>query len=201
MGDTVFVRIVGLDLVKNHISVSMRFTYTKTNEEVTSSCGHRRKNLQEKILIVLNEKGYNPEFFFAGEIVGIRDYGIFVRFDACQLREGVEGELVGLVHISAISVNRVQSIKSKLKVRDEVKVRVMGIDLDRKKISLSMIRSEDEKKSLRRDYNIHKHTFKRGKQVINTDNIHTVNWKEKIDKFQKNQPKFSNMPIIIDRRI
>lgn len=44
----------------------------------------------------------------------------------------------GLVHISEISNERVNKVSDVLKVGDEVKVKLIDVDFDRKRISLSM---------------------------------------------------------------
>ncbi len=63
-----------------------------------------------------------------GVVKNITDYGVFVNLD------GVDG----LVHISELSWGRVKSPKEVVKVNDEVRVRVININEDKRKISLSM---------------------------------------------------------------
>jgi len=63
-----------------------------------------------------------------GVVKNITDYGAFVNID------GVDG----LVHISELSWGRIRSPKDVVKVGDEVKVRVLDINQDKRKISLSM---------------------------------------------------------------
>lgn len=57
------------------------------------------------------------------------DFGAFV-----QLEDGIDG----LVHISEISEERIRAVTDKVKPGDEVEVRVLAVDPENKKISLSM---------------------------------------------------------------
>ena len=64
-----------------------------------------------------------------GEVTGVVDFGAFVRFG-----DGLEG----LVHISELAWQRIESPKDIIKVGDKVKAQVIAIDNDR--ISLSLKR-------------------------------------------------------------
>ncbi len=65
---------------------------------------------------------------YTGKVVKIVDFGAFVNF---------LGARDGLVHISEIKPQRIEKVSDFLKVGDEVKVKVLGID-DRGKVKLSM---------------------------------------------------------------
>ena len=64
-----------------------------------------------------------------GTVRNVIDFGVFVDI-------GVHQD--GLVHISQISDNYIKHPSDVLKVGDVVKVKVLGVDLDKKKISLTM---------------------------------------------------------------
>ena len=66
---------------------------------------------------------------FTAPVVSITDFGAFVR-----ILPGIDG----LVHISEISNTRVNKVSDVLKVGDEVTVKLMDVDFDKKRISLSM---------------------------------------------------------------
>ncbi len=66
---------------------------------------------------------------FTAPVVSITKFGAFVR-----ILPGVDG----LVHISEISNERVEKVSDVLKVGDEVKVKLLDVDFDKKRISLSM---------------------------------------------------------------
>jgi 4-hydroxy-3-methylbut-2-enyl diphosphate reductase len=64
-----------------------------------------------------------------GKVVRITDFGAFV-----ELEPGLDG----LVHISQCSPTRVAKVEDAVKVGDEVKVKVLGVDPEKKRISLSI---------------------------------------------------------------
>ena len=66
---------------------------------------------------------------FTAPVVSITKFGAFVR-----ILPGVDG----LVHISEISNERVEKVSDVLKVGDEVNVKLLDVDFDKKRISLSM---------------------------------------------------------------
>ena len=66
---------------------------------------------------------------FTAPVVSITKFGAFV----CIL-PGIDG----LVHISEISNERVEKVSDVLKVGDEVQVKLLDVDFDKKRISLSM---------------------------------------------------------------
>ena len=51
-----------------------------------------------------------------------------------QIIDGVDG----LIHISQLANRRVENVKDVVAVGDEVEVKIIGIDLDNKRISISM---------------------------------------------------------------
>ena len=64
-----------------------------------------------------------------GKVVRITDFGAFV-----ELEPGLDG----LVHISQCSTTRVAKVEDAVKVGDIVKVKVLGVDPEKKRISLSI---------------------------------------------------------------
>mgnify|MGYP001110860728 CR=1 FL=1 len=72
---------------------------------------------------------------FTAPVVSITKFGAFVR-----IMPGIDG----LVHISEISNERVNKVSDVLKVGDMVKVKLINVDFDRKRISLSMKACLDE---------------------------------------------------------
>lgn len=75
-----------------------------------------------------------------GKVTGIQPYGAFVALDETTQ---------GLVHISEITYGFVKNITDFMKVGDEVQVKVLEVDAEAKKISLS-IRALQERPSLKR---------------------------------------------------
>ena len=64
-----------------------------------------------------------------GKVVRITEFGAFV-----ELEPGLDG----LVHISQCATTRVAKVEDAVKVGDEVKVKVLGVDPEKKRISLSI---------------------------------------------------------------
>ncbi len=72
---------------------------------------------------------------FVGPVVSVTKFGAFV-----NILPGVDG----LVHISEISDSRVKAASDVVKVGDDVKVRLIGLDNERRRVSLSMKTPETE---------------------------------------------------------
>lgn len=76
----------------------------------------------------MNDKFYVGQIV-RGKVIGIQPYGVFV-----QLSEDTQG----LVHISEITNGYVKNIQDYVKVGDEVTVKIIAIDEEEGKISLSI---------------------------------------------------------------
>ncbi|MGZ9143881.1 MAG: S1 RNA-binding domain-containing protein, partial [Candidatus Binatia bacterium] len=76
-----------------------------------------------------------------GQVTSVPDFGVFVRID-----EGVEG----LIHVSQLSTERVDKPASLYKVGDEVEAEVVSIDLNDRKIGLSVraLRRSEERQEM-----------------------------------------------------
>ena len=64
-----------------------------------------------------------------GKVTGIQPYGAFVALD---------DETQGLVHISEITYGYVKDVHEFIKVGDEIMVKILDVDEEQKKISLSI---------------------------------------------------------------
>ena len=73
--------------------------------------------------------GFEVGSVLEGKVSGITKFGAFVR-----ILPGIDG----LVHISEISNERVEKVSDVLKVGDEVNVKLLDVDFEKKRISLSM---------------------------------------------------------------
>ena len=105
-------------------------SYDPENQKVSLGYKKEEDNPWEKLK---NEYPIGSEF--AAPVVSITKFGAFVR-----ILPGIDG----LVHISEISNERVNKVSDVLKVGDMVKVKLINVDFDRKRISLSMKACLDE---------------------------------------------------------
>ncbi|HEY6368820.1 MAG TPA: 30S ribosomal protein S1 [Candidatus Binatia bacterium] len=76
-----------------------------------------------------------------GQVTSVPDFGVFVRLD-----EGVEG----LIHVSQLSTERVDKPSSLFKVGDEVDAEVINVDVNERKIGLSVraLRKTEERQEM-----------------------------------------------------
>lgn len=114
-GDKVEVYVLSVDKEKERISLSLK----KTIPEPWENIGDR----------------IHVGDIIEGKVVRIAPFGAFV-----QVEPGVDG----LVHISQISHNRINKVEDVLNVGDDVKAKVMELDAENKKISLSIKEAADE---------------------------------------------------------
>ncbi|MDB5336994.1 MAG: binding domain protein [Planctomycetaceae bacterium] len=108
-GQQVEVQIVGIDREKNKISLGMR--------QLT-------KNPWSDI-----EARYPVGSEVTGTVTRTSDFGAFV-----QLEEGIEG----LIHISELEYRRVNRVTDVVKEGQEVRAKVLSVDLSKRRIALSL---------------------------------------------------------------
>ena len=109
IGDKVKVKILSMNEEKGKISLGLK----QTTPEPWS---------------VINEK-YEVGQVVSGKVVQIKEYGAFV-----ELEPGLDG----LVHISEVAHKRVTDIAEELTIGQEVNAKILEIDTERKRISLSI---------------------------------------------------------------
>ncbi|GLO67002.1 RNA-binding protein S1 [Oceanobacillus sp. E9] len=102
-----------------------------------------------------------------GKVTGIQPYGAFV---------SVDEETQGLVHISEITHGYVKDINEHLSVGDEVKVKVINVDDERNKVSLSIRATEEAPKA---------NTEKPKKQAASTQSNDSAGFNTLKDKLQE----------------
>ena len=88
-----------------------------------------RRQQKEKLLESLKEGDV-----YEGVISSIADFGAFVDLGGAD----------GLIHLSELSWNRVSHPKEVVKIGDEVKVQILSVDLDRRRIGLSLRRLQPQ---------------------------------------------------------
>ncbi len=109
VGQEVEVEVLDVDLERERVSLSLKATQEDPWKEF--------------------ERMYSAGEIIDGQVTKLVPFGAFVRVAA-----GIEG----LVHISEISDQHVDSPESVLSVGDEVRVKVIEVDVPRRRISLSM---------------------------------------------------------------
>lgn len=114
VGDEIQVMILKVDEERGRISLSLKHA--------------TRDPWFEKV------EQYVPGQILTGTVTKTTGFGAFVKLPT---------EVEGLVHISQISPKRINTVEEALSVGDTVKVKILEIDQDRKKISLS-IKAVDE---------------------------------------------------------
>lgn len=109
IGEKVQVKILSMNTEKGKISLGL-------------------KQNRPEPWTVIDDK-YQVGQVITGKIVQIKDYGAFV-----ELEPGLDG----LVHISEIAYKRVTNIADEISVGQEVTAKILEIDKERKRISLSI---------------------------------------------------------------
>lgn len=115
IGDRVKVKILSMNEEKGKISLGLK----QTTPEPWS---------------VINEK-YAVGQIVSGKVVQIKEYGAFV-----ELEPGLDG----LVHISEVANKRVSDIAEELELGQAVEAKILDIDTERKRISLSLKQALNE---------------------------------------------------------
>ncbi|GMU80257.1 MAG: hypothetical protein AMXMBFR47_01280 [Planctomycetota bacterium] len=108
-GDSIRVSVINVDPEKRKLTLSLK----ALSEDPWKSVGAK----------------YTPDSVVSGLVMRLADFGAFV-----QLEEGVEG----LVHISEMSDRHIRTPSEAAKVGDVVQVRVKSVDLEQRRVSLSM---------------------------------------------------------------
>ena len=115
IGDKIRVKVLSMSAEKGKISLGL-------------------KQNQPEPWSVINDK-YEVGQVVTGKVVQIKEYGAFV-----ELEPGLDG----LVHISEVAHKRVGNIADELAVGQEVSAKILEIDQERRRISLSIKETLDE---------------------------------------------------------
>jgi small subunit ribosomal protein S1 len=109
VGEEVDVEVLDVDLERERVSLSLKATQEDPWKEF--------------------ERMYQAGEIIDGEVTKLVPFGAFVR-----VAQGIEG----LVHISEISEEHVEAPESVISVGEQVRVKVVDVDVPRRRISLSM---------------------------------------------------------------
>ncbi len=112
VGESMKVRVIEVDRSRRRLILSERLALQET-----------RETLKDRLLDELAEGDVRK-----GRVTSLADFGAFINIDGAD----------GLVHLSEISWDRIQHPNEVLKVGEEVQVKVISVDRDRKRIGLSI---------------------------------------------------------------
>lgn len=118
VGQPISVRIIEVDRERRRLILSERAASTES-----------RSSLKDRVIGELEEgKSYT------GRVTSLADFGAFVNINGAD----------GLVHLSELSFDRVAHPKEVLEVGQEVQVKVINIDHEKKRIGLSIRALQDD---------------------------------------------------------
>jgi small subunit ribosomal protein S1 len=115
IGDTVKVKVLDIDRDRQRISLGLKQTQEDPWQRIVDT--------------------YNVGDELAGKVTKVVTFGAFV-----EILDGVEG----LVHISELAPHHVESPREIVHPGDEIRVKILEIDSDRRRLSLSAKRVEDQ---------------------------------------------------------
>ena len=118
VGQPITVRIIEVDRERRRLILSERAANTES-----------RASMKDRVIGELEEGKV-----YTGRVTSLADFGAFVNLNGAD----------GLVHLSELSWDRIQHPKEILEVGQEVKVKVINIDRDKKRIGLSMRALQDD---------------------------------------------------------
>jgi small subunit ribosomal protein S1 len=112
IGEPITVRVIEVDRKRRRLILSERAASSET-----------RQSIKERVIESLKEGEV-----YTGKVTSLADFGAFVNVNGAD----------GLVHLSEISWDRVQHPSEILEVGQEVQVKVINIDREKKRIGLSI---------------------------------------------------------------
>ncbi len=133
-GDTVRSVVLSVDQEKQRIALGM-------------------KQLSEDPWLNAIPGAYRPGMVVRGVVTKLANFGVFV-----ELEEGLEG----LLHVSEISDQKVEKPEDLLKQGQELEVKILRVDLDERKIGLSLKRAKWAQEEEKREEDRKERSSKRG---------------------------------------
>jgi small subunit ribosomal protein S1 len=118
IGEQISVRIIEVDRSRRRLICSER-----------AASSESRQSIKERVIEELEEGKV-----YTGRVTSLADFGAFVNINGAD----------GLVHLSELSWERIQHPSEILDVGQEVKVKVINIDKDKKRIGLSLRALSDD---------------------------------------------------------
>ena len=119
-GDTVEVKVIELDREKKRVIVSQKAT-------------HYLMNITEI------EKNIKRDTAIPAVVTLVTPYGIYLEISP---KDGILIE--GFIHISEVSHQRVEGLEGKFKIGEKLTTQVIGVDVENKRVNLSLKRLEKD---------------------------------------------------------
>jgi small subunit ribosomal protein S1 len=116
LGQSVEVAVVRIDREKHKVGLSLRQLVASPYEQIAAN--------------------YPPRTLVKGKVTRTEQFGAFV-----EIEPGIEG----LIHVSELAQNRVFKVSNVVKPGDEIDVMVLGVDPEKKRISLSLKQAQQAK--------------------------------------------------------
>jgi len=113
-GETIQCVVLSVDQEKNRVALGL-------------------KQLAEDPWINAIPTNYQPGMIVKGKVTKITNFGVFV-----ELEPGLEG----LLHVSELSDQKIETPTEVVKIGDEVEVKILRVDMDDRKIGLSLKRAQ-----------------------------------------------------------
>ncbi len=118
IGEPIQVRVIEVDQERRRLILSERLAIQET-----------RESLKDRLLDELKEGDVRR-----GRVTSVADFGAFVNIEGAD----------GLVHLSEVSWERIKHPNEVLKVGQEVQVKVISVDRERKRIGLSIRQLQED---------------------------------------------------------
>ena len=115
VGQEVDVQVLSIDAVNNRIALSIKRLQPEPWETI-----HERLNVGDIV---------------DATVTKLADFGAFAR---------VEGSVEGLIHISELAPRMIQHPREVVREGDEVRLKVLRIEPDRRRLGLSLVQAEQE---------------------------------------------------------
>jgi small subunit ribosomal protein S1 len=118
VGEPIVAKVIEVDRRRNRLIISER-----------AAAREARKALKDRLIAELK-----PGEIRTGHVISLADFGAFVDIGGAD----------GLVHLSEMSWKRISHPRELVEVGQEVKVKVLSVDPERKRISLSLRELEED---------------------------------------------------------
>ncbi len=118
VGQPISVRIIEVDRERRRLILSEKATSTET-----------RSSLRDRVISELEQ-----DKVYTGRVTSLADFGAFININGAD----------GLVHLSEISYDHITHPKDVLEVGQEIQVKVINIDHEKKRIGLSIRALQDD---------------------------------------------------------